>query len=225
MTKTTMSAIARVVMAMAGLGLAAGAHAAAGDWIIRLRAIDVIPNEHSSGIHPAFPTEKMAVSDRVMPEIDVTYMATSNIGFELIAATTKHNADGMSGTTGSVGRLASTWVLPPTLTAQWHFVPDGRIRPYVGAGVNYTIFYNEKASDGLKAAIGNDTSIHMKDGWGWAVQVGTDIDLTDRIFLNLDFKYIDMDTTVTIYNQAIGTQRSRLDINPIVAGVGVGMRF
>jgi outer membrane protein len=209
----------------AALLAAAPAHAEAGDWLIRLRAIDVMPNEHANGIHPAFPGEGLGLTNNVMPEVDVTYMATRNIGFELIAATTKHKADGRTGVTGSIGRLASTWVLPPTLTVQWHFVPEGHLRPYLGAGVNYAVFYNEKASDELKAVGGADTSIHLKNGWGWAVQAGMDMDLTDRVFLNVDVKYIGMDSKLTIRSAALGEQKSNLDINPLVVGVGVGMRF
>lgn len=212
-------------MAAIALVAAGAAHAEAGDVLIRLRAIGVLPNEHANGIHPAFPGEGLSVSDRWMPEIDVTYMATNNLGFELIASSTKHEASGVSGTTGSIGKLASTWVLPPTLTAQWHFAPEAHIRPYIGAGVNYTIFFNEKASDGLKDAIGEDATVHMSNGWGWAGQVGMDIDITDRMFLNLDLKYIDMKTKVTIYNAALGPQTTDLKLNPLVVGVGIGMKF
>lgn len=197
---------------------------AKGDVLVRLRAIMVAPNEKSSGITPTFPTEHVALDDSIMPEVDVTYMATDNIGFELIAATTKHTASGTSGTTGSIGDLASTWVLPPTLTAQYHFNPAGGVRPYVGAGVNYTIFWDEKASKGLQTAVG-PTKVKMSDSFGWAAQAGVDIDLNPRMFLNLDVKYIDIDTTATLRTTAIGTQEVRVHIDPFVFGAGVGFRF
>lgn len=110
-------------------GFAAPASAAAGDTLIRVRGIMVAPNESSGGINPTFPTEKVKINNSAAPEVDFTYMASDNIGFELIAAITKHRATGTSGTTGSIGRLASTWVLPPTLTAQYHFAPAAKIRP------------------------------------------------------------------------------------------------
>ena len=66
-----------------------------------------------------------------MPEVDITHMVSDNVGLELIAATTKHNASGTSGTTGGIGNLASTWVLPPTLTLQYHFAPEAKVRPQV----------------------------------------------------------------------------------------------
>ena len=197
---------------------------AAGDVLIRLRGILVAPNESSGGINPTFPGEHVKVDDSFMPEVDVTYMATDNVGFELIASTTKHTASGTSGTTGSIGKLASTWVLPPTLTAQYHFNPHGTVRPYVGAGVNYTIFWNEKASKGLEAAVG-PTRVHMSDSAGWAAQAGIDIDLNPKVFLNLDVIYIDIDTTARLDTTALGTEKVRLHLDPLVFGVGVGMKF
>ncbi len=197
---------------------------AAGDVLVRVRTILVAPNETSDGILPAFPGEHVRVNTSVMPELDVTYMATDHIGFELIASTTRHHADGGTGTTGAIGKLVSTWVLPPTLTAQYHLNPTGRIRPYVGAGLNYTIFWNEKASDALVAAVGS-TDVRMKDSVGWAAQAGADIDITPKMFLNLDVKYIDIDTTARLRTSAIGTQRVAISLDPLVFGVGLGIRL
>ena len=205
-------------------GFAQPAHAEAGDVLVRLRGIMVAPNEDSGSVLPAFPGEEVSVDNNVMPEVDVTYMATDHIGFELIAATTKHTASGVSGTTGDVGKLASAWVLPPTLTLQYHPVANGPVRPYVGAGVNYTLFYSENASDGLVAAVG-PTDVELDDSFGWALQAGVDIDLTERMFLNFDVKYIDIDTTATLRTTAAGTQAVDIDLDPLVVGVGVGTRF
>ena len=195
-----------------------------GDVLLRVRAILVAPNETTSGITPTFPAEHGSVSNSVMPEVDLTYMATDNIGFELIAAVTKHSASGVSGTTGSIGKLASTWVLPPTLTAQYHFNPEGHVRPYVGAGVNYTIFIDEKASNGLVTAVG-PTRVHMSDSFGWAGQAGVDVDISRRVFLNLDVKYIKIATKATLATTAIGTQTMMVHLNPLVFGVGLGIRL
>ena len=190
----------------------------------RLRTIMVAPNEQSGSILPGFPGEKVRLNNQVVPEVDVTWMATDHIGFELIAATTKHRASGVTGTTGGIGRLASTRVLPPTLTAQYHFAPTGKVRPYIGAGVNYTLFFDEKAAKGLEAAVGR-TSVSMKDSFGWAGQAGIDVDINPRMFLNFDVKYIDIDTTARLTTAAAGTQRVKMDIDPLVFGVGFGLRL
>jgi outer membrane protein len=196
----------------------------AGDKLFRVRAIVVAPQESSGGIRPTFPGEEVKVTNSLAPEVDFTYMVTGNIGLELIAATTKHKAKGRTGTTGSIGKLASTWVLPPTLTAQYHFNPAGKVRPYVGAGVNYTLFYREKASDGLEDAVG-ETRVRMSGSFGPAIQAGVDFSVSPNMFVNLDAKWIDMDTTARLRTEAIGEQKVRVHLDPLVIGAGVGWRF
>jgi len=218
MTKLTLLAAA------AAIGLPQAAQAKAGDVLVRARAILVAPQERSGSVLPTFPGEKVKVSDSWAPEVDFTYMATDHVGFELIAATTKHHASGKTGTTGSIGKLASTWVLPPTLTAQYHFNPAGHVRPYVGAGVNYTIFYSEKASSGLKAAVG-PTKVNMKNSLGPAIQAGVDFDIGKNIFLNLDAKWIQIDTTARLDTTALGTEKVKVHLDPLVIGIGIGTKF
>lgn len=213
-----------LVATVAAGALATPAYAEAGDVLVRVRGIMVAPTENSGGILPTFPTEEVSVNNSFMPEVDITYMVDDHFGLELIAATTKHSASGKTGTTGGIGKLASTWVLPPTLTAQYHFAPAAKVRPYVGAGVNYTIFYSEKPSAGLETAVGQ-TDVNMKSSFGWAAQAGIDFDLNEKIFLNLDIKYVDIDTTARLTTTAIGTQRARISLDPIIVGVGVGFRF
>jgi outer membrane protein len=210
--------------AAAVMAYAAPAAAEAGDWYLRVRAIDVIPTESSGSILPAFPGEEVKVNNSIMPEIDITYMATNNVGFELIAATTKHTASGKTATTGAIGKLASTWVLPPTLTAQYHFAPGGKVRPYVGLGVNYTLFYSEKGANALETALAANVPVKMKSSFGWAAQAGVDVDLNEKMFLNFDVKYIDIDTTARL-GTPLGTQRVKISLDPVVVGVGVGFRL
>ena len=103
-------------------------------------------------------------------------------------------------------------------------MPRSTVRPYVGAGINYTIFWNEKASPALEAAVGR-TRVHMKDSVGWAAQAGVDVDITRRVFLNIDVKYIDIDTTARLDNAALGRQRVNVALDPLVFGIGVGVRL
>jgi len=198
------------------------AQAEAGDWIVRLRAIVVAPNEKTGTVQPSFATSHTSVNDSVAPELDFTYMWTKHVGTELILATTKHHVSGRDAL-APVGRLASTWVLPPTLTLQYHFTPEAHVRPYVGAGLNYTIFYNEKASSALNAAIGQ-TKVHLSDSAGYALQTGVDVDLSPKIFLNFDAKYIDIDTRARLTTGAL-INRERVHLDPFVFGVGLGTRF
>ncbi len=209
---------------IAACALPQAAHAEQGDVLLRARAILVAPTESSGSILPSFPGEEVGVGDSFMPEVDITYMVTDHLGLELIAATTRHEISGQTGTTGAIGELGSTWVLPPTLTLQYHFAPEGGVHPYVGAGINYSIFHSEDASNGLENAIGS-TRISLDDSFGFALQAGMDVDVGERVFLNFDIKYIYMDTTATITNATIGTQQVDVDINPIVVGFGIGIRL
>lgn len=194
------------------------------DVLLRVRGVWVKPTGTSDGILPALPADRVTVGDSFAPEVDITWMATNHIGFELVATTTRHSASGKQGVTAGIGKVLKTWVLPPTLTAQYHFNPSGKIRPYVGAGINYTVFWNEKATPGLVAAVG-PTRVHINDSVGYAVQGGVDIDLNKTFFLNLDAKYINMDPRATLFTTALGTQTVKTRISPIVVGLGFGIRL
>lgn len=220
MSKTLYLATAAMALAV----MPGTAQAAKGDTFVRVRAIMVSPTEKSGPILPAFPADGVKVNDAFAPEVDITHMISDNIGLELIAATTKHSASGKSGTPAAVGKLASTWVLPPTLTVQYHLAPEAKIRPYVGVGANLTLFYSENASKGLETAFGK-TKVQMKTSAGWAAQAGIDIDLNEKMFLNLDVKYIDIDTRAKLSTTAAGVQTVKISLDPIVVGVGVGFRF
>ncbi len=110
------------------------------NWQIRVRAIDVIPDVDSS----VNIGGEVDADNAVVPELDISYFFTDHIAAELILATSKHDMD----YTGNVD-LGDAMILPPTLTLQYHFTPDQAFSPYVGAGVNYSMFYNEDAAAGF----------------------------------------------------------------------------
>ena len=130
-------------------------------WLIRVRAIYVAPDESATltGL-----SGTVSADNALVPELDITYFFTDNIAAELILATSKHD---MSATAGV--DLGDVWVLPPTVTLQYHFAPKAQYRPYIGAGVNYTVFYG-----GSNSAVAN---IEYEDGFGDALQAGMDYDL------------------------------------------------
>ncbi len=193
-----------------------------GDWLVRLRGIVVAPTENSSAVLPGFPGGSVTVDNAIVPELDFTYFLTNNIGAELILATSPHDISG-AGTLAGLGEIADVMALPPTLTLQYHFTPGAKISPYVGIGVNYTIFYSEDASTSLVGALG-PTAVNLDDTVGVAFQAGVDFALNDRWFLNADVKYIQIDTTAVLNSG--GTINSvDVDLDPIVAGIGVGFRF
>lgn len=198
------------------------AAAAQGDWLVRLRGIVVAPTENSTDVLPGFPGGSVGVENAIVPELDFTYFFSDNIGAELILATSPHDIVGQGNLAG-LGEIADIMALPPTLTFQYHFNPNGKIRPYAGVGVNYTIFYNEDASTSLVNAVG-PTSVDLDDSVGVAFQLGADFQLTDRWFFNADVKYIQIDTTATL-NSGGAINTVDVDLDPFVAGFGFGYRF
>lgn len=198
----------------------------AGDWLVRGRIINVNPHDDSSvltiGGSPTAGTGVTVDSDTV-PELDITYMVDRNWGLELILGYSKHDVTSFgAGLTDP--KVINAKVLPPTLTLQYHFAPDSNIRPYIGAGVNYTYFFDEKVAGTLNAA-GSD--VNMESSWGLAAQAGVDIAINDDWFVNLDVKYIDINTTAKFNaNNAVSSPISvDVDVNPIVWGLGIGRKF
>lgn len=186
----------------AALIAALPATALADNWMMRVRAIDITPDVKSSSL------PGVDVSNEWVPEVDFTYFVTPNIGVELILGTSRHEV-----TLAGVGSLGKLNVLPPTVTVQYHFNPTSTIKPYVGAGVNYTRFYNVDLAPGLSVD---------KNSFGGALQAGVDIAVTKNGYINLDVKKIWIDTTV---KTTAGDKVTDLEINPVVWGIGYGFRF
>lgn len=182
-------------------------------WQVRVRGLGVIT--HDSGSVDQISGSGLSYSDSVIPELDITYYLTDNFAAELILGTTYANIYG-EGAISGLDKIGKTWVLPPTLTFQYHFTNFGAFKPYVGAGVNYTMFYNQSGD----AA----SSLDVKDSFGAALQVGADYMINDHWGVNFDVKKLflrpEYDTTIsgTIY-----TGKAKLD--PWLIGAGVTYRF
>ena len=187
-------------------------------WQVRLRAVGVAPDESAKiGIIDG----DVAISNALIPELDFTYFFTEHFAAELILGTAKHDVQAINTLAGDVN-LGSVWLLPPTLTAQYHFYTSDQkvFKPYIGAGVNYTLFYNVKSGD--VADVDYDNAL------GYAAQVGFDLMLDDTFFINFDAKrlFLSTDVTVDASNLAPGLSiPAEVDINPWLIGVGVGMKF
>jgi len=207
------------VMALLGLSNLAIAQDAPTDngsnWQFRLRGIVVSPDE-SADIEAI--GGDVDISTAVVPEFDITYFFDDNWSLELILATAKHDVEAVGTTVGDID-LGNVWLLPPTLTAQYHFT-GGDFVPYLGAGPNLTLFYG--VDEGPVADdIEYDTAV------GFALQGGFDYMLNDKWFLNFDVKKLFLNTTATVNaNTALGaTVEADVDINPWIFGVGVGIKL
>jgi len=177
-------------------------------WLVRVRALGVLPETSGSSVSTLGGSLK--ISNQVTPELDISYFFTKNIAAELVLATVRHEVRATTGNTD----LGNVWLLPPTLTAQYHFDTGTRFKPYLGAGVNYTHFYNETP--------GATNNVHYKNTFGPALQVGTDVKITDHWVFNLDVKKVYIRPDVSVNHGAI---TSNAHIDPWLVGVGFGYRF
>lgn len=184
-------------------------------WLIRLRGIGVLPSASSSTIS-VIGGKVTQISNEVVPELDFSYFFTHHISAELILATSRHSVKATDTALGSVN-LGKVSVLPPTLTAQYHFDLTSQFKPYVGAGINYTHFYN--VNSGPVA-----TDIHYGSSIGPALQIGTDFAINDHWLINADVKKIWLQPNVTVYTP-IAQLNTKVNINPWIVGLGVGYRF
>jgi outer membrane protein len=183
-------------------------------WQVRIRGLGVVPND--DGKVDGVSGSDLSYSNTVIPELDISYYFTDNIAAELILGTTYSNIYG-DGSIDGLGRIGKTWILPPTLTLQYHFTNFGDFKPYLGAGVNYTMFYNQ---DGH----GSVTDLKVKDTFGVALQAGFDYMLDDHWGVNFDVKKIFLDAD---YDAKLGgtpiSGKAKLD--PWLIGAGVTYRF
>ncbi|MES0132502.1 OmpW family protein [Mesorhizobium sp. M0029] len=182
-------------------------------WQVRLRTLGVITED--SGYVNAVPGSGLSYSNTVTPELDISYYFTDNIATELILGTTYANIEGQ-GAIGALGNVGKVWLLPPTLTLQYHFTNFGAFKPYVGAGVNYTIFYNQHA--------GSADALKVNNTFGTALQVGFDYMVDQHWGINFDVKklFLRPDFDVTVDG---AKQTGKAELDPWLIGAGVTYRF
>jgi len=185
----------------------------AGTILIRARAAAVIPENFTSSV--SVIGGKVGVTATPAPEVDFSYFFTDNIAAELIAASTRHEASAHDSILGHVD-VGSVYVLPPTLTVQYHFFPKDRFSPYLGAGATAAFFYDSQPAKPIVTKVGLDNA------FGPAIQAGFDYALGGSWSLNADVKQIFIDTKARI-NQ--GTIVAKTSLSPTVVGMGIGYRF
>lgn len=194
---------ATLIALSAGAALAQQAPAKEGPWMVRARAVHLdSANGDSTGLG-------LSVNNKTIPEVDISYFFNKNVAAELILTVPQKHHVYSTALGGDIGTLRH---LPPTLTLQYHF-DLGSVKPYVGAGINYTHFSSIHLAGG--AATVDKTS------WGGALQVGMDIPVGKNMYLNLDVKKVYIDTDVSVGGAKVGNFK----VNPLLVGVGLGWRF
>ncbi len=188
----------------------------AGDFLLRAGPAGVLPTGDSDDTGLGAGT-KVEAQDAWSLGITFTYMATDNIGVGVLAAWPfTHDIDG-AGTISSVGTVGETKHLPPTVTVQYHFDSGSNLHPYVGAGLNYTYFFDEKT----KGALAGE-SLSLDSSWGLAGEIGVDYDLQNDWLLGAQLFYIDIDTKAKVSGAAGNFD---VEIDPWVVMFSVGKKF
>ncbi|PJK07281.1 hypothetical protein CO610_09130 [Lysobacteraceae bacterium NML95-0200] len=198
--------------AAAALFVAAPAFAQSqGEFTLGLGAHQVAPKSNNGKL--AGNTLAVDVGNNIRPTITGEYFIADNLGLEVIAALPFQHDVNIKG----LGKVGTTKHLPPTISVQYHFgAVDAKVKPFVGAGVNFTWFYSEKTHGGLA---GND--LRLGNSWGAALHAGVDFALSENSAIRVDARWIDIDTKVKLNKAPIGT----VNVDPLVYGASYVMKF
>ena len=186
----------------------------AGKWQVSARLTTVAPDENGPILTSADAATGLAVAvnDDTVPTLGFTYFFTDHVAVEAILGTSRHEIRAQGGTTDVP--VHETWVLPPVVTAQYHFNPKGKVSPYIGAGVNFMNWYNGKDKNGFTVA--------LRNSGGTAVQAGVDVALRGNWALNIDYKKVFYKTDARINGGAL---KSEVVLDPAVTSLGLAYRF
>lgn len=200
-----------------------------GAWVVRVGATEVSPDDSSDVVSlnndgGAFfgASSGVGVDSNTQLGLNIQYMLNEKWGLELLAATPfQHEITG----TGSISGvpIGETKHLPPTFSLVYYF-NSASFKPYIGAGLNYTIFFDEEVSSTLAGAY-NATDLELDDSFGIALQVGFDFDLGNRWFFNGSLRWINIETDAAIALAGGGEVTTSVDINPYVYTLSLGYDF
>lgn len=204
-----------------------------GDIIVRFGAVQVNPSVDSGtpelgGVDIPSVAGGIDVNEDTQFGISGTYMLMDKLGIELLAATPfTHDITVKGGALDGMS-IGDTTHLPPTLTLQ--FYPLGGtsyvVQPYLGVGVNYTIFYDNDVDRSIVAALGGtDGSLDIENSVGIAGQIGLDIYLTDHLLANVSYMYADIDADATVKTNNGQRLRVEADLDPGIYRVNLGYKF
>lgn len=207
MKKATISKLVLGLLAMASFSVMAQEN----PWMVRARATHLNWDNGQSTATINQSGLDVNAKNKTIPEVDVTYFFNKNIAAELVLSYPQRVE-----VRAGQASLGTVTALPPTLLAQYHFTQFGPLKPYVGAGVNYTRFGSRNL------ASGNAYSVE-RSSVGYAAQVGADYMLTKNWGINLDVKYLQIETDVIVNssNASAGT----LKLSPIATSVGITYKF
>jgi outer membrane protein len=187
----------------------AGGLAHADDWFVRVGPAHVEPKSNNGSL--AGGALRVDIDSNTQLGLILGYHFTPNIAVELLAATPFSHTVSLNG-----ARAVDFKHLPPTLSLQYYFAPDGQVNPFVGLGVNYTWTYSERETGPVAGA-----SVGLGNSWGLAAQAGLVFKLSDRWDVVAEARWIDIDADVKLDGAKIGTA----NVDPLVYGLYLGYRF
>jgi outer membrane protein len=203
----------------------------AGTWVLRAGVGVVAPDSDNLVVDDGVETITVNVDDGTSLTLMGTYMFSPNWGFDILASWPfKHDInvsiiDNVDPTFDPISaKVAETEHLPPTFSLQYHFLPDSTFQPYVGAGVNYTTFFSTDVTQTLTDLTGI-TDIDLDDSFGLALQIGGDFLLGDRWLINVDVRWIDIESDLTVSDGLVSAEFGTVKIDPWVYSVNLGFRF
>lgn len=192
-----------------------------GDIVFRAGLTQVAPDETSSNVFIGATDAGVGVNvdSNTQLGLNIAYFIHSDWAIELLAATPFDHDIGLN----TVGALGSTKHLPPTLSANYHFMDaSSAFQPYLGVGVNYTVFFDEDFTSANENAGFADLS--LDNSFGLSYQVGFDYMLYDNWLINASARFIDIDTQATFTNNG-SAGRVDVDIDPFVYSLTIGYKF
>lgn len=189
-------------------------------WVFRGTLAYVAPNDDSGAV---LGNDGVSVDSALGLGLSLTYMMDKNWGIEVLAATPfTHDITGTGALSGL--DIGETKQLPPTVSLTYHW---GDTTTYhVGAGINYTKFFEEDTSSALTDALGaTTTSLELDASTGLSVQFGFDTPINDDWNFTGVVYIKDIDTTADVYVDGVKAASVDVEIDPIVWTIGFSTSF
>lgn len=203
------------LLSLAALPLASMAQST--PWSVRLGATALHMANKSDPISAlSVPADAIHVDNKTIPEFDINYTITPNWVADLVLTVPQTANASITG----VGSIGTFKFLPPTLLAQYHFMPSDAFDPYVGAGVNFTWITS------VNMGVGSSIPLDLKKtSFGAAVELGANYNVDKQWYVNADFKYISpLQSDVSTTYGGLG-KISVAKLDPYLFSIGVGYRF
>jgi outer membrane protein len=219
--------LAATLIAGAALVASGAAQAqAAGTWMVKAGWNVIDPKVQSGDLSaPSPPNTRVDVKSASAAILTAAYMFTDHFSAEFLAGLPyKHDIVG-DGSIAGVGKIGSVHQISPTLMAQWRFLaPEEPIRPYLGLGGTYAVFYDTEGSAALTALTnpgGPPTTISGDHAFGVTGEMGMTFSINKRWFVDATL----MKTYITTHTSLSTGQSIEVKQNPLAANLSIGYRF